>query len=135
MLYAFKSLKDGKPSNCLRTIRIISNYYFLSAKKWNLRSDTYQKTFCNNIFDISQYLLDPCFVLDLRPFTELFDTLRKTLVSRSSWIPLTLHVWKFMYDKTWNSWGHCAFVLRVRWSLRELLPLKLYNFYAKIWNL
>jgi hypothetical protein len=33
MLYTLKSLKGGKPSNCSRTIRITSYYYFLSAKK------------------------------------------------------------------------------------------------------
>jgi hypothetical protein len=33
MLYSFKLLKGGKPSNCSRTIRITSYYYFLSAKK------------------------------------------------------------------------------------------------------
>ena len=34
MLYAFKTLKGGKPSNCSRTIRITSYYYFLSVKRW-----------------------------------------------------------------------------------------------------
>jgi hypothetical protein len=29
-----------------------------------------------------------------------------------------------------TSWKHCSFVMSVRWSLRELLPLKLYNFYV-----
>jgi hypothetical protein len=101
-------------------------------KKWNLHRDTYRKTFCNSIFDISKDLLDPCFVLDLRPFTELFDALRKYLVSRSSRKPLTLHAWKIIYGKTFIRWRHCAFVLRVQWTVRELLPLKLYNFYVKI---
>ena len=32
MLFAFKTLKGGKPSNCSRTIRITSYYYFLSVK-------------------------------------------------------------------------------------------------------
>ena len=105
---------------------------FFPPKKWNLHRDTYRKTFCNIIFDISKDLLNPCFVLDLRPFTELFDALRKTLVSRSSRKPLTLTAWKFIYNKILISWGNCAFVLRVQWTVRELLPLKLYNFYVKI---
>jgi hypothetical protein len=33
-LFAFKTLKGGKPANCSRTIRITSYYYFLSVKTW-----------------------------------------------------------------------------------------------------
>ena len=76
-------------------------YYFLSAKKWNLHRDTYRKTV---IFDISKDVLDSPFVLDLWSFTELFDTLRKTLVSRSSQKPLTLHASKFIYNDTLIRW-------------------------------
>ena len=35
-----------------------------------------------------------------------------------------VHAWKFMHNETYISWWSSAFVLCVRWSLRELLPLK-----------
>jgi hypothetical protein len=58
----------------------------------------------------------------------------KNIVSVSSRKQLMLHAWKLIYNKILISWRHCAFVLRVQWTLRELLPLKLYNFYIKIHN-
>ena len=109
-------------------------YYFLSAKKWNLCRHTYRKTLRTILFDISKDVLDSPFVLDLWSFTELFVFLRKTLVSRSSQKPLTLHAWKFIYNKILISRGHCVFELHVQWTVKELLPLKLCNFYVKILN-
>jgi hypothetical protein len=104
--------------------------FFLPKK--NLHRDTYRKTLQTIIFNISKDILDSPNVLDLWPFTELFNILRKTLVSRSSWKQLTLHAWKFIYKKTLIRWRHCVFILCDRWSLRELLPLKLDKFYVKI---
>jgi hypothetical protein len=43
------------------------------------------------MFDISKDVPDSQPVLDFWPFTELFNILQKTLVSRSSQKPLTLH--------------------------------------------
>jgi hypothetical protein len=63
---------------------------------------------------------------------ELIDKLRKILVIGLSQKPLTLDAWKFWCKKTIICWKHCYFVLRVRWPIKELLPLKLYNFYTKI---
>jgi hypothetical protein len=69
---------------------------------------------------------------ELWTFPKLLNEMTKTLVISLFWKLHTVHAWKFIYDKNWISWRHCAFVLRVQWSLRELLPLKSYNFYAKI---
>jgi hypothetical protein len=65
---------------------------------------------------------------ELSTFRELFYILRKTLLSRFSWKLLALYAWKFISNETLISWIHSVFVLRVRWSLRELLPFKFYDF-------
>jgi hypothetical protein len=45
---------------------------------------------------------------------------------------VTLHAWKFLFNKTLSSWRGCTFVLHVKWTLIELLPLQLYKCYVKI---
>jgi hypothetical protein len=55
---------------------------------------------------------------------KLIDKLKKILISLSQ-KPLTLHEWKFWCKKTIICWKNCFFVLRVRWPIKELLPLKL----------
>jgi hypothetical protein len=57
--------------------------------------------------------------------SPMLCSLRKILVIGLSQKPLTLHAWKFCCKKTIISWKHCFFVLRVRWPIKELLPLKL----------
>jgi hypothetical protein len=113
------------------SLDIVLFIIFFPPKK-KLHRDTYRKTFRTIMFDISKDVPDSQPVLDLWPFTELFNILQKALVSRSSQKPLTLYAWKFIYNKILISWGYCTFVVRVRWTVRELLPLKLYNFYVKI---
>jgi hypothetical protein len=101
-----------------------SVYYFLSAKKKNyavIRIEKLQGPLCiisRKMFLIhSQHLtFDP-----LRSYLTLCE---KTLASRSSRKPLTLHAWKFIYDQTWISWGYCAFVLRVSMILIRVIALE-----------
>jgi hypothetical protein len=63
---------------------------------------------------------------------KVIDKLQKIRVIGLSPKPLTLHAWKFWCKKTLISWKHCFFVVRVRWPIKELLPLKLWNFYSEI---
>jgi hypothetical protein len=104
--------------------------YFLSAKKMKSTPWYVLKNFLQHYIWNLERSSKPMLCTWL---SEVFDALRKTLVScRSSQIPLTLHAWKFIYNKILISWEQCAFVLRVQWTRRELLPLKLYNLYVKI---
>jgi hypothetical protein len=92
---------------------------------WSVTFDLENRSRSNVLFYIVRKMWSLTFYGVIRP-------LAKNLVSESSRKPCMLHEWKFIYKIF--SWRHCAFVLRVQWTLRELLPLKLYNFYIKIYN-
>ena len=70
-------------------------------------------------------------IFDLWPLIELFDILRKTLVSRSSQKPLTLDAWKFIYNKTLLSWWKLSFVIACSMVLERVIALETWDFLRK----
>jgi hypothetical protein len=111
-----------------------SSYHYslccLSAKKKNYALLHIQKLFWP--FHSTCWKNLKSYALWTLTFHEVIDILRKILVIGLCRKPLSLHAWKSMYNKSIISWKHCSFVLHVRWPIRELLPLKLDIFYAKI---
>ena len=94
----------------------------------------YLQSILSTWMHISMYYHESYIRCELWPLSELFGLWEKNLVYTFSWKSLKLHAWKFIYDKTIINWRHWAFVLGVEWSVRELLALKLYSFYIKIYN-
>ena len=134
MLYAFKTLKGGKPSNCSRTIRITSYYYFLSAKK-KIYAVIRIKKLLSPSYSTSRkmFLIHPTYLT--------FDRLR----SYSTYCekPLLADLLQNRLHDMHENWHFIApsladqtalLKMRVQWSLRELLPLKRYDFDVKIHN-
>ena len=101
-----------------------SVYYYYSLKKKNLHLIIYRKTIYTITLDLLTKSLSPLLYSWTLTSYELIDTLRKILVIGLSQKQLSLHPWKF-WCTTIICWKYWYFVLRVRWPIKELLPLKL----------
>jgi hypothetical protein len=121
---------ENRSRSKVNVIYLLHYLCFHSAKK-KLRLITYWKTLTIPL-NMLKKSLNPLHYLWALTFYEFIDILRTILVISLLRKPLTLHAWKSLYDKTRISWKHCTFVLRVRWPIRELLPLKLDILYSKI---
>jgi hypothetical protein len=99
--------------------------YYYSLKKKKSTPYNISKNYLHHYIGHVEKSLSPMLCLWTLTSYELIDKLRKILVIGLSQKPLTLHAWKFWCKKTIICWKHCYFVLRVRWPIKELLPLKL----------
>jgi hypothetical protein len=116
------------PANCSRTIRITSSLCCLSAKKKTPKKTMpyyVSKNYLHHYSGHDEKSLSPMLCLWTLTSYKVIDRLRKILVIGLSQKLFTLHAWKFWCKKIIISWKHCYFVLRVRWSIKDLLPLKL----------